>query len=71
MWKSLKRMGAKIKVDGRTAIIEGGTPLSAAQVRALDLRAGVAMVIAGLATEGRTEIEDVYHIGTRLRQYCR
>ncbi|NLY69501.1 MAG: UDP-N-acetylglucosamine 1-carboxyvinyltransferase [Clostridiales bacterium] len=60
--EELKRMGAKIKVDGRTAIIEGGTPLSAAQVRALDLRAGVAMVIAGLATEGRTEIEDVYHI---------
>lgn len=60
--EELKRMGASIKVDGRTAIIEGGTPLSAAQVRALDLRAGVAMVIAGLATEGRTEIEEIHHI---------
>ncbi|HHW24334.1 MAG TPA: UDP-N-acetylglucosamine 1-carboxyvinyltransferase [Bacillota bacterium] len=60
--EELKRMGANIKVDGHTAIIEGGTPLSAAQVHAHDLRAGAALVIAGLATEGRTEIEEIQHI---------
>lgn len=55
----LRRMGATIKVDGRTAIIQGGSPLSAAPVRAVDLRAGVALVIAGLMTEGITEISDI------------
>lgn len=60
--EELKRMGANIKVDGRTAIIEGGTPLSAATVRAVDLRAGVAMIIAGLSIDGRTEIEEIHHI---------
>jgi len=60
--EELKRMGASIKVDGRMAIIEGGIPLSAAQVRAVDIRAGAAMVIAGLATNGRTEIDEIYHI---------
>ncbi len=60
--EELKRMGASIKVDGKIAIIEGGTPLSAAPVRALDLRAGAAMIIAGLTVEGRTEIEDIYYI---------
>lgn len=60
--EELKRMGASIKVDGKTAIIEGGLPLSAAPVRAVDLRAGAAMVIAGLAAEGRSEIEDISHI---------
>lgn len=44
------------------AIVEGGTPLSAAPVRAVDLRAGVAMIIAGLTAEGQTEIDDIYHI---------
>ena len=58
----LRRMGAQIKVDGRTAIIEGGTPLSAAPVRAVDLRAGVAMVIAGLIAEGDTEVTDIHLI---------
>ena len=60
--EELKRMGASIKVDGKTAIIEGGVPLSAAPVRAVDLRAGVAMVIAGLSIDGRTEIEEISHI---------
>ena len=60
--EELKRMGASIKVDGRTAVIEGGIPLSAAQVRAVDIRAGAAMVIAGLAIDGRTEIDEIYHI---------
>ena len=60
--EELKRMGASIKVDGRTAIIEGGAPLSATQVRAHDLRSGVAMIIAGMTIKGRTEIEEIHHI---------
>ncbi len=60
--EELQRMGASIKVDGKTAIIEGGTPLSAAPVKAVDLRAGVAMIIAGLATEGITEVSDIKYI---------
>jgi len=60
--EELKRMGASIKVDGKTAIIEGGIPFHAAPVRAVDLRAGAAMVIAGLAANGRTEIEEIGHI---------
>ena len=55
----LRRMGASIKVNGRTAIIQGGAKLSPAPVRAVDLRAGVALVIAGLMTEGETEISDI------------
>lgn len=60
--EELKRMGAVIKVDGSTAIIEGGKALSAAPVKAVDLRAGVAMVIAGLSVKGKTEIEDIHYI---------
>lgn len=60
--EELKRMGANIKVDGATAIIEGGAPLSGAPVKAVDLRAGVAMIIAGLAINGKTEIEDIHYI---------
>ena len=55
----LKRMGARIKVNGKTAIIEGGKPLSAAALKACDLRAGAAMIIAGLAAPGTTSIDDV------------
>ncbi len=58
----LKLMGAKIKVDGRSAIIEGCEKLSGARVKATDLRAGAALAIAGLCAEGATEISDVYHI---------
>jgi len=58
----LKLMGANIKVDGRSAIIEGCEKFSGAKVRATDLRAGAALVIAGLCAEGRTEINDVYHL---------
>ena len=60
--QELKRMGAVIKVDGNTAVIEGGHPLSGALVRAMDLRAGAALVIAGLIANGRTEIEDINYI---------
>ena len=58
----LKLMGAQIKVDGRSAIIEGSERLSGAKVKATDLRAGAALTIAGLCAEGRTEISDIYHI---------
>jgi len=58
----LRRMGAQIKVDGRTAVIEGPTPLSAAPVKAVDLRAGVAVIIAGLIASGETEVTDIHLI---------
>jgi len=54
--EELKRMGAKIKVDGRIVSIEGGQPLSAAPVVATDLRGGIAVMIAALMCEGQTEI---------------
>ncbi|MEN6413711.1 MAG: UDP-N-acetylglucosamine 1-carboxyvinyltransferase [Veillonellales bacterium] len=58
----LTRMGAKIKVEGRTAIIRGVPKLTGAIVAAPDLRAGGALVLAALAAEGASEIEYVYHI---------
>lgn len=58
----LVRMGAKIKVEGRTAIIRGIPKLTGAIVAAHDLRAGGALVLAALAAEGISEIENVYHI---------
>lgn len=58
----LKRMGANIKVEGSSAIIQGVKELSGAPVKATDLRAGAAMVIAGLIASGETEISCIYHI---------
>lgn len=58
----LKRMGANIKVEGSSAIIQGVKELSGAPVKATDLRAGAAMVIAGLIARGETEISCIYHI---------
>jgi len=58
----LKRMGANIQVDGKVAVIEGCGALTGAPIRACDLRAGAAMVVAGLAADGMTEVEDVSHI---------
>ena len=58
----LSRMGAKIKVEGNTAIIEGVEKLTGATVSALDLRAGAVLVIAGLAAEGITVVEDILYI---------
>ncbi len=58
----LKKMGANIKVEGRVAIIDGVSKLTGAVVKATDLRAGAAMVIAGLVAEGVTEITDIEHI---------
>ena len=58
----LRRMGASIQVDGKIAVIEGVGKLTGAPVSACDLRAGAAMVIAGLAAEGITEVDSIHHI---------
>jgi len=58
----LKRMGAKIQVDGKVAVVEGIESFSGAPLCACDLRAGAALVIAGLAAKGTTEIRGVHHI---------
>lgn len=58
----LKRMGADITVDGKVAVIKGVERLTGAVVKATDLRAGAAMVLAGLAAWGTTTVEDIYHI---------
>ncbi|MBU9710738.1 UDP-N-acetylglucosamine 1-carboxyvinyltransferase [Evansella tamaricis] len=58
----LRRMGANIKVEGRSALINGGPKLQGATVRASDLRAGAALVVAGLMANGITEITGVEHI---------
>lgn len=58
----LRRMGADITVNGSVALIEGTGKLNGAPVKACDLRAGAALIIAGLAANGVTEIEDIHHI---------
>ena len=57
-----RRMGAQIQVDGKIAVIEGVEKLTGARIQACDLRAGAAMVIAGLAAQGTTEIGCIHHI---------
>ena len=71
----LARLGADIEIEGPSAIIKGGRPLSGAPVMASDLRASAALVIAGLAARGTTQVNRVYHldrgyenIDTKLRQ---
>ena len=58
----LSRMGANIKVEGNSAIIDGVRKLTGARVSAPDLRAGAALVIAGLAADGITIVDDIYYI---------
>ncbi len=58
----LRRMGAIIQVDGKVAVVEGVSLLTGAPVRAVDLRAGAAVLIAAMAAKGLTEIEDIEHI---------
>ena len=58
----LRRMGAKIKIDGRTAVVEGVEKLTGCQVKATDLRAGAAVVLAGLVADGTTQIGYIHHI---------
>jgi len=58
----LTRLGADIKVAGHYAVVGGSRSLSGATVRSPDLRAGAALVLAGLVAEGATEVRDIYHI---------
>ena len=60
--EKLKRMGEQISVDGKLAVIEGVNHLDAAPVKATDLRAGAALVIAGLCAEGVTQIENIQQL---------
>ena len=65
----LNRMGANIGIEGRSAVIQGGAKLSGCQVMSTDLRAGAALVLAGLAAEGVTEISEIYHIERGYSQF--
>src|SRR5213075_549143 len=58
----LARLGADIEIEGPSAIVKGGRPLSGAPVMASDLRASAALVVAGLAAKGTTQVNRVYHI---------
>ena len=58
----LVRLGAKIEVDGKTAVVTGVPQLSGATVMATDLRASAGLVIAGLVADGETVIERIYHL---------
>ena len=68
--EELRRMGAKIKIDGRIVVIEGGTPMKPASVIATDLRGGMAVMIAALATEGTTEISEIRLIERGYDDIC-
>ena len=63
----LNRMGADIKIEGKSAIVQGVDRLTGTQVNATDLRAGAALIISALAAEGKTEIGEIHHID---RGYC-
>ena len=56
------RMGADIKIEGRTAVVKGVDQLYGANVNATDLRAGAALILCGLIAEGETQIGEIYHI---------
>ena len=58
----LMRLGAHIKVEGRVAVVEGIPQLSGASVQCTDLRGGAALVLAGLAAQGKTEISELFHL---------
>jgi UDP-N-acetylglucosamine 1-carboxyvinyltransferase len=58
----LGRLGADISIEGPSAIVKGGTPLSGAPVMASDLRASAALVIAGLMARGSTTVNRIYHL---------
>jgi len=58
----LRRLGADVRTDGHHAVVRGRERLSAAPVRAHDIRAGVGLVLAALVADGRTEVSDVHHI---------
>jgi len=67
--EELKRMGAKINLEGRSAIIHGVKSLKGANVVASDLRAGAALVLAGLAAEGETTVRNVHFIDRGYEQF--
>ncbi len=58
----LRRMGADIKIEGSRALVHGPTPLEGARVMATDLRASACLVLAGLAAEGETVVDRIYHL---------
>lgn len=60
--EEFKKMNAQIKVEGRSAVVTGGVPLSGAKVTATDLRAGAALLCAGLIAEGETELTGLHHV---------
>ena len=66
----LTKMGANIKVEGSVTIVSGVSTLSGADVKATDLRAGAALVVAGLAANGQTRIFDVHHIERGYQELC-
>ena len=66
----LLRMGANIQVDGKIAVIEGVESLAGVNVKATDLRAGAAMVIAGLVAKGETTVEDIQYIDRGYEDIC-
>jgi UDP-N-acetylglucosamine 1-carboxyvinyltransferase len=65
----LEKMGARIKLSGRSAIIEGDRPLHGAVVKASDLRAGAALVLAGLAARGESRVGRLNHIDRGYEQF--
>jgi UDP-N-acetylglucosamine 1-carboxyvinyltransferase len=60
--EAFNRMNGQIKVDGRTAVVNGNCRLTGSKVMATDLRAGAALILAALAAEGDTEISGIHHI---------
>lgn len=58
----LSRMGVDVKIEGSSAVLKGGSKLSGAKVKATDLRAGAALIIAGMLADGETEITEIHHI---------
>ena len=58
----LKRMGADIKIEGKSALVTGVKELQGTSVKATDLRAGASLILAGLIANGNTEITDIHHI---------
>lgn len=63
----LARMGADVRTEGRHAVVRGVERLSGAPVRALDVRAGAALLLAGLAADGETEVHDIHHVDRGYR----
>lgn len=60
--EELRKMGARARVDGQSALVQGPVPLRGAQVNALDIRSGAAMILAGLAAQGITEVGNIHYI---------